>query len=84
MFRARWMQRARDDLAAVWLAADSAGRRAITAASSAIDRQLQAGPDNCGESRPNGRRIHFVAPLAVLFEVDHQRSVVYVLHIWRY
>jgi hypothetical protein len=61
MFRVRWTRSALNELASLWLAADSQQWQAITAAAQAIDQQLQSDPLNRGESRPNGRRIFFVS-----------------------
>jgi hypothetical protein len=84
MFRVRWKQSALNELAALWMAADSEERRAITAATHRIDQLLRGDPDNQGESRPGGRRILFVPPLGILFRVDAAQAVVRVLHVWRY
>jgi hypothetical protein len=79
MFHVRWLQAALDELAAVWLTATTDERRAITSASHIIDERLSENPHEQGESRPNGRRIMFVAPLAARFEIKGQ--VVTVLHV---
>lgn len=50
----RWTAEARSELANIWLRADSAQRRAISAAAHAIDRRLAINPDNEGESRSAG------------------------------
>ncbi len=84
MFRVRWKRSALNELAALWTAADSQGRRAITAATDLIDRLLSADPANEGESRPNGRRILHVPPLGILFRVDAAQNAVRVLQVWRY
>lgn len=84
MFRVRWKQSALDELTALWMAADSEGRREITAAAHRIDQLLQGDPEDQGESRPGGRRILFVPPLGLLFRVDAALSVVRVLHVWHY
>ena len=65
MYRVEWLQSALDELTAIWTRADSALRRAITAASHQIDRQLQHDPDQQGESHPKGRRVLFAPPLGV-------------------
>ena len=82
MFRVEWLQTALNELAAVWLQADSAQRKAITTAAQAIDKLLQRSPQREGESRAHGQRILFEPPLAVTFEVHPQRSLVRVLHVW--
>jgi hypothetical protein len=82
IFTVRWKGSARNDLASDWLRADSATRRAITAASHSIDQRLRANPENQGESRPLGRRILFVPPLGITFKVDHSSLTVWVLRVW--
>lgn len=84
MFRVRWKQSALNELAALWLAADSEIRTAINTAVQSIDELLRLDPEGEGESRPNKRRILFVAPLGVLFRVRVEQSVVRVLQVWRF
>lgn len=84
MFRVRWAEAALDELAALWLQADSALRETITAAAHQIDQQLQANPYGLGESRPEGRRVLFFYPLGVSFRVEQDEQTVSVLHIWRF
>ena len=76
MFRVEWQRSARNELASLWMDANSEKRRVITAATHTIDQRLQVNPQAQGESRPGGRRIYFAAPLGVLFRVDLQRSTV--------
>jgi hypothetical protein len=83
-YRVDWLQSALDELAAVWLRADVAERKAITAASHQIDQQLQTDPDDQSESRSGGRRLLIVAPLGVTFRVEPATSTVAVLHVWRF
>jgi hypothetical protein len=66
---------------ALWIGADSAQRQAITAASHVIDQRLKADPVNEGESRPNGRRITIVPPLAVRYRVEDDGLTVNVMHV---
>ena len=44
MFRVEWLDEAIEELAAIWMHADSANRPVIIDASNAIDRELQANP----------------------------------------
>jgi hypothetical protein len=81
MFRVRWERRALDELTDLWTQADSALRQDITAASHTIDRRLARDPLNEGESRPRGRRITFIPPLAVFFRVENDGQTVSVLHL---
>jgi hypothetical protein len=82
MWQVTWLQPALDELTTIWTQADSASRRAITAATHSIDQVLQADPQNQGESREEGERVLFAFPLGIAFEVDDQQSVVWVLHVW--
>jgi len=75
-----WLRRALNELTTLWLNADSALRRAITAAANQIDKALQRNPENQGESRPDGERILFVGPLGILFHVKH--GAVSIMHVW--
>lgn len=84
MFRVRWKKVALDDLALIWLNADSPRRRLMTQAANVIDQLLRNDPDNQGESRPKGKRILFVPPLGILFKVDTQGLVVRVTHVWAF
>jgi hypothetical protein len=81
MFRLRWTRQALDQLAAAWVGANADYRRLITLASADVELRLAAQPFTQGESRPAGRRILVVAPLAVTFRVDADKSEVTVLHV---
>jgi hypothetical protein len=84
MFRVEWLQEAVDELAGIWTQADSSSRQAVTAATHALDEELQANPYRQSESRDDEERVLFVYPLAVQVEVDLQRRIVWVLHVWRF
>ena len=75
-----WLRVALDELAMMWMNADATLRAAITSASHRIDQELKANPQEVGESRPKGRRIHFEQPLGILFEV--RQGAVRILHVW--
>lgn len=81
MDRVEWLQDALDELTAAWILANSSERQAITLAAQRVDQLLQADPDEQGESRSAGRRIAFVAPLAVTFQIDAVARTVTVLHV---
>jgi plasmid stabilization system protein ParE len=83
MFRVKWRQSAVDELADIWMQADSAGRKAITAASHEIDRRLSRDPANEGESRSGGRRLLFAPPLSVIFQLEADGRTVMVLRVRR-
>ncbi len=84
MFRVDWLQSALTDLADAWVEADSAVRQAITTAAHQLEHDLRANPENVGESREEGHRIHFVYPLAATYQVDAAQSVVTILTIRPY
>src|SRR5688572_16292429 len=75
-----WSRRAIDQVTTLWMDNDSAVRSAITKAVHQIDQQLKSSPAKLGESRPDRRRIHFIQPLAILFEVRH--GVARVIDVW--
>jgi hypothetical protein len=62
MFQVLWRQRAINDLAVIWIQADSTGRQAITEAASTIDRTLQDEPFDSSESRGDEDRVFFAPP----------------------
>lgn len=57
MFTVTWTQPARDQLAGIWIASDSAERHRITDYMAEVDRNLRANADRIGESREPGVRI---------------------------
>ena len=81
MFRVKWRRTALDELADIWMQADSTERKAITAASQEIDRRLSRDPANQGESRSGGRRILFEPPLSVVFQLEADGQTVTVLRV---
>lgn len=83
IYQVYWRREASDELASIWLAADSQDRRAITHAANTIDLLFATNPGECGESRNAGKRIFFYAPLGVIFQVVEPQSAVYVLQLWR-
>jgi hypothetical protein len=84
MFRVEWLQLALDDLASVWVQADSTLRQTISTATNLIDSRLRTAPDQQGESRADGERILFIPPLGISFEVDSQQHLVNILHVWAF
>jgi hypothetical protein len=82
MFEVVWLQSALNELAAIWVNADSSVRQAITAATHYIDQELTTDPEEKGESRDEGERICFAFPLGVTFQVLAEQSLVRVMHVW--
>jgi hypothetical protein len=83
-FTVEWKETAQSELAAHWLKADSALRRAITAAAHRIDQELKRSPDAVGESREGQDRVCFEYPLGIIFDVDKANALVRVLRVWCY
>lgn len=81
-FTVRWVPLADKKLVTLWL--DQSIRADVTRAADEIDRRLRSDPDREGESRPNGRRILFVAPLAIIYHVIAESQLVQVLDVWHY
>lgn len=77
-----WKPDAEDELALIWT--NATDRDAVTQAADTIDQMLEIEPGSKGESRPGGRRIAFIEPLAVIFRVYKKTRKVSVLHVWRY
>jgi hypothetical protein len=77
-----WLPDAESELAAIWVA--SAQQAAVTRAAAELDRRLAANSPAEGESRPNGRRITFEPPLAVIFRVYPATATVTVTRVWEF
>lgn len=84
MGHVEWVQTALDELTMIWMRANSSLRQEITAAAHQIDQQLLTNPHEQGESRSEGRRIHFFYPLGFSFRVEPDEQAVTVLHIWQF
>jgi hypothetical protein len=82
IFTVVWVIRAEHELAALWLA--SADRAAVTRATHEIEQRLHRHPQEEGESRGVDQRVTFVPPLGVLFEVDEDDRIVWVLQVWAF
>jgi hypothetical protein len=81
MYQVRWLQSALDELADQWIRATSEERQAIASATYAVERRLAEDPVEEGESRPKGRRITFVPPLALTFRVGPDEGTVTIVHV---
>lgn len=84
MFRVDWLLSAQNELAQIWLSADSALRRQVSVSAQRIDQLLQVNPHERGESRSEGRRVMFVHPLGASYRVDLDARVATLLHIWQF
>jgi hypothetical protein len=83
-YRVIWIESALDDLTALWTTADSAARKAMTAAVHALDRKLERDPFSICESRDPGEWVSFSDPLGVLVEIDSKNHIVWILSAWRF
>jgi hypothetical protein len=82
MDRVEWLQSALDELAAIWIQADSNLRRAITVATNSLERQLESDPFANSQPYSNGRRVLFSAPVGVTYRVAADGQHVSVIHVW--
>jgi hypothetical protein len=80
-FRVLWLSAA-EKVLALWL--DEPIRADVTRAADEIDRRHRRNPDEEGESRPRGRRILFVPPLAITYKVFPDENLVVVSDVWRF
>ncbi len=76
-YTVRWLPRAERELINLWLASNQR-------AAYLIDEELERAPEDLGESRSEGIRIHFEVPLAVLFRVLPDVHLVEVVHVREY
>jgi hypothetical protein len=67
-----------------WEQADEALQQAILEATDSLNRALSERPHEQGESRDDGTRILFEAPLGVEYEIDDDRRIVHVRRTWAY
>ena len=77
----RWTDEADQQLAAIWMAATD--RNAITTAANQIESTLKRDPLTAGESRTEGDRILFDAPLVVYYRLDSKSGDVWVVSVNR-
>jgi plasmid stabilization system protein ParE len=76
-----WKPAAERHLMEIWMRADD--REAVARAADELDAALASNPDRQGESREEGVRVTFAAPLGINFEVNAADLHVRVLAIWR-
>lgn len=81
MMRVEWQPIALNELADIWMRADSSLRRAVNEQVQEIDRELAQDPFNTGESRLDDVRLAFFSPLTVEFFPDADSQTVTVLHV---
>lgn len=82
MFRVVWLQAALDDLARLWVMADSALRQAITAAVPRLEHRLRTNPEEESESRQDlNQRVIVEGPLVAFLEMDDDNGVIVIGHV---
>jgi hypothetical protein len=81
MYFVDWLQSALNELAILWMNADSPMRDAIVRATDDIDDALRKDPYQGSESRPGGMRIQFFHPLGVKFRIINERTAE-IGHVW--
>ncbi len=81
-FDVGWVPSVEGDLADLWVHAPD--RSEVTDAADAIDRILARNPLSAGEAREGNRRILFVPPLAVYYDVNLDDRKVTVTAVWRW
>ncbi len=82
MFTVTWTQSASDQLADIWMKADSPMRDEITKYVQYLDCHLRANADRLGESRETGVRILTDTPLGIEFHVLGPDRLVTVVRAW--
>jgi hypothetical protein len=81
-FTVIWRPAADAELIDGWMLADSDQRAAITLVTREIDLILKGSPETVGESRGSSfRRILFVRPLVVEYEIRPQDRLVLILSV---
>ena len=83
MFTVTWTPSAEEDLAFIWINANSINRREITRYAETLIRNLRANADRIGESREEGVRILAETTLGVEYRVSVPDRLVTVFHVWR-
>jgi hypothetical protein len=84
MFSIYRNQAAATPLIESWEVADASLREAILEALCLVEQQLSRHPQEQGESRGDGVRILFQAPLGVLFTLDDHKKLVHILRCWAF
>jgi hypothetical protein len=82
MYTVTWTQSASDQLADIWIKADSHLRNEITKYLHDLDRHLRANADRLGESRETGVRILTSAPVGIEFLISEPDRLVTVVRAW--
>ena len=82
MFTVTWTPSAEEDLAFIWINANSINRREITRYAETLIRNLRANADRIGESREEGVRILAETTLGVEYRVSVPDRLVTVFHVW--
>ena len=82
MFTVAWSPSATNQLADVWMNADSVQRLTITRYVEQLDRHLRANADRIGESRTPGIRVLTDGPIGLDIRVSEPDWLVTVVRVW--
>lgn len=82
MFTVAWTPLADEDLAFIWMNADSHQRQEITRYTETVIRNLRANADRIGESREPGVRIFAETIRGFEFRVSLPDRLVTVFRVW--
>ncbi len=77
-----WVRSTLVDLSRILAGLTATEHAAVQAALQEIGTRLRNDPENEGESRPGDRRITFVGPLGLTFEIHSEEGMVVVLSVW--
>ena len=82
MFPVLWVRSTLDDLARIRAEIDASQWPIVASVIREIERRLRDNPAEEGESRSDGQRISFVAPLGFTFQPVPDQQVVIVSSVW--
>ncbi len=82
MFAVLWVRSTLDDLERIRGETNASQWEIVRAAIREIERRLGDDPEEEGESRPDGQRISFAAPLAFTFQPVPDQQLVIVSSVW--
>jgi hypothetical protein len=82
MFQVIWHPSALNELANLWLTADSSLRKDIRESTNRIEAELRRRPTDIGESRSDDDRVYFDSPLGIVYYASSLDRRVVILHVW--
>jgi hypothetical protein len=79
-FQVRWREEAANTMLAAWNVASPADQHLINRATFEMDSALEKNPDQLGESRAAGMRVHTIPPLTVHYRINVRLGTVLIEH----